>query len=240
MIANRLGAFLTRGLPLRLNTGRDREHYISSRLQELVELYELCPRRVHANGATGERAIVQEIAFPRKRQLLAEILEARLPREEFVRELAVLGFDGEAYSMSQYREALESHLKTPIVEYSMQDRGDERETVGMVTYDAELNRIQIGLPLRLSWWLRQYTLAHELGHVAANHLFPIYGQDGHITEYRRPPRGIARYTGWSSRLPEEALRDLQEEEAEQRARHALLTGELGGQTLHLGRIKQLS
>jgi hypothetical protein len=139
-----------------------------------------------------------------------------------------------------YWQILDAFIATPMFLELVPSHKDKTESVGSTSYDHVRNRIHIEIPQRLGWWNRQYALAHESGHVAANHEFPILGTDGQIVDYQRPPAGLTRLPPINAGLPRAAVLDIQDEEAELRARHTWLVCGLGERVLNIGDVKQLS
>lgn len=224
-------------MPLRLRTNSDRKSDMELDLEQLVRTYDSVPYPLQECGRNSQST--EDLL--RRRELLSHIVAGRIPREEYVWELDMLGLKGKEFTGEDYVRALEDRLDLEIAVARSTSNNSRSDELGCVTYEPQSRRLTIEVPLRLSWWLFQYTLLHECGHVAAGHAFPIHNRGTReIWGWRSPPRRLARRQPINEGLPDAAIRDLSEEEAEQRARHALLTGALGQKALHTGCMSQLS
>lgn len=226
-------------IPPQIKLGRDPQADLGDKLDELAYLYSEDPGRVHTPLGNGTPTLDAARRRRRKRRLLEEITGNRVTREEFLREVRLLRAS-RLQTPQDYWSALNDYLPIPVVlEYTPLYR-DREDTLGASSYDPLRNRIRIGLPQRLGWWNRQYALAHESGHVAANHEFPVLDPAGCIAGYQRPQTGLTRLPPVREELPRAAVLDLQDEEAELRARYTWLVCGLGSQMLDVGDAKQLS
>lgn len=173
--------------------------------------------------------------------------QACLPYEEHIRELAALGLTDTVHSGRDYAAALAAYRGAPILVKRVPDAAFEhpdppgRPTgsppIGRASYLDEDGAVLVELPARLSPWLYHYTLAHELGHVAASH--PprgFYAPAPGRRLARRPPLLPAVAGG----LSEQAVRDAHEAEADLRAEYALLTASQGAAATHTPRLTQIS
>lgn len=235
-----LYGFFERLCPPQVKLSRDPHLDTGARLNELGNLYAEFSQRVHAPLTESDVNLSSARNLRRKRKLLREIVQDRLPREEFLREVRMLESSPDFEKPQDYWEALKSFLPTPMFLETLPGYMDQRNSLGTTSFEPTRNRIYIRVPQRLGWWNFQYALAHEVGHVAANHEFPVLDTNGHISEFKRPPEGLTRLPAITNTLPREAVLDLQDEEAELRARYTWLVCGLGEQVLNLGKAKQLS
>ena len=156
--------------------------------------------------------------------------------EQFVYELALLRLKGTHFSAEDYARALAKFLGTPIRLQTLTDHvsldPDSLEARAVrrdlaisghmgqtkMMHDDAGNVSYLILYLDdLHWWLREHTLFHELGHVAAGH-------------YRAVPSVPTKVQTRVPRVAERApVADhcLQEDEADLRANYSLLAGSLG-------------
>lgn len=166
-----------------------------------------------------------------------------LPYEEYIRELAMLGLRGRPHAGEDYRAALEAYLglRIAIVRPPNVAFGANSRVLGRTSYGPGLREVTVEIPRRLSWWLYQYTLLHELGHVAAGH--PPCSPNEHTGEIalgNPPPERLARKHPLTKGLAAEAFKDLYEAEAELRVEHAFLAGALGQGALATDKLTQVS
>lgn len=187
--------------------------------------------------AYDERTAPEERA--RRRRAVEGFVARRLPLEEYVRELALLGLKGEPHLAEDYVRALSEYREVPIFLTRIGAPGDD-SFVGRTEYGPA--GITIRIPPRIkSWWLYQYTAFHEAGHVAADHP-PRFVRGGTAPpgELRLPRKRLARRPPVEEGLPEEALLDLYEAEADLRAEYAMLTSSLGPAALEAPKLNQVS
>lgn len=236
---NLLGIF-QRSFPPRLKLSKDPRVDWKAKLEELRGLYAEKDQRVHAPTANGDLSLSVARNLRRKRLLLKEVVADRLPREEFLREVRTLEANPRLEKPRDYWDALDNYLVTPMILETIPRHKDRAESIGSTSYDPARNRIHITLPHRLGWWSAQYALAHEAAHVASNHEFPVLDGDALISGYERPPAGLTRIPPFDGDLPRPLILDLQDEEAELRARYTWLVCGLGRKALDLGDAKQLS
>lgn len=161
---------------------------------------------------------------------------AGLTFEQFVYELALLGLKGVHFSAEDYARALARFMRTPVrlqtlTGYvsldpdSLEARAVRRHLAAsghmgltMMTYDDAGNVAYVVLYLDdLDWWLREHTLFHELGHVAAGHYRAVPSVPSIVRP--RVPRLAERATTTDHRA--------REDEADLRANYSLLAGSLG-------------
>lgn len=175
-------------------------------------------------------------------------VEAWIPYEEHVRELAVLKISGRAYGPEDYRDALESYVQGPIRIKTVPEL-ITGPAVATTSYDPVTGAVTIWVPARLSWWLRQYAIYHELAHVAAGH--PPKERRGGTGEIvgtaPAPLRRLARKAPFTpddlpEGLPRSFVQDprrFYEDEANLRAEHNMVTSSLGARALEFDRLNQL-
>lgn len=172
-----------------------------------------------------------------------EYAEQILSLEEYARELALLGLTGRGFTAEMYAEALGERLglDVRIVRSSIQ-HVDIRE-LGATNYDTENGLVTVSVPLRLGWWLYQYALHHELGHVAAGHPLPVRAHHGQITGFKEPTKRLARKgpvaRASGTMLSANTRLRLYEAEAELRARRGMLAGSLGSTVVQTGSLSQV-
>ena len=139
-------------------------------------------RQAHRIQAATQNQLKQEL--PRadsKDKDLEEFLTQWLPYEEHVRELAVLGLIGQAYTAHRYAEVLQTFLgirieirKVPVIVrnpangYAAQKRGT---ALASLEYGENTRTATLWILEDLDWWLEQYVVFHELAHLAAGHPF---------------------------------------------------------------------
>lgn len=235
-----LYGFFERLFPPQIKLIKDPQRDTSAKLDELGELYAESRQRVHAPLAEADLNLSHARNLRRKRKLLRGLMQDQLPREEFLREVRTLDASPDFEKPEDYVKALNSFLSISMFWEKISGYMDKWESLGSTSFDPIRNRIYIQIPQRLGWWNFQYALAHEAGHVAANHAFPVLDADGDIAEYKRPPEGLTRLPAITNALPREAVLDLQDEEAELRARYTWLVCGLGEEMFNLGKVKQLS
>lgn len=170
----------------------------------------------------------------------------RLPYEEYVLELTLLGLRDGPYSGDDYARGLGRYLGWSIsiavlsnaqflqTNARLAGRG---ASFGRLTFSEHSDEASIELPGSLSPWLHEHTLFHELGHLAAGHP-PRLLSGGHRLE--PPHEYLARREPLVSGLPQQALDDLYEAEADLRAEYAIITGSLGQVAIQTSRLTQIS
>ena len=102
-----------------------------------------------------------------------------LTQEQFQEELVVLGLSDQPFGPRQYADALERHLDVtisidvvPDADHPLLSRELARKGItGETRYRADLSRAQIIVPGSLPPLALNFTLLHELGHLAAGDLF---------------------------------------------------------------------
>ncbi len=168
--------------------------------------------------------------------------------EQFVHELALLGLEGAYLTAESYAAALAKYLRTPIrIETitnhvslnpaSLEARSLRRElavtghmgATKLLTREGELSYLILYLD-DLDWWLREHTLFHELGHIAA----------GHFREMPSVPARTRRLVSRLADRPPVKDPDLREDEADLRANYALLASSLGELSLRKQSFTSLS
>ena len=177
---------------------------------------------------------------------VAALAAERLSYEEFVMELSLLHLRDRPYSCHDYARNLSQYLGRSIeisvlsnAEFARPQQdiiGDDGSSFGRLVLIQDRDDLYIEVPCSLSPWLLQYTVFHELGHLAAGH--PPRTADG----VRLPPSGrqLARRPPLVSGLPQKALEDLYEAEADLRAEYAIITGSLGPIAVQTARLSQIS
>lgn len=201
-------------------------------------------RRAYESGGEEER-----------RAALEALAARRLPFEEYVLELAMLGLRGRRHSTGEYAAAIGARLRKSVeiavlseAEFELGARGaaDVDGSFGRLVFAPEGDEVRVEVPAGLSPWLHQFTVAHELGHLAAAH--PPRVQASPSGAVRRTgvagwadvwPRRLARKPPLVSGLPPEALDGLYEAEADLRAQYAIITGALGPVTVQTSRLSQI-
>ncbi len=168
--------------------------------------------------------------------------------EQFVHELALLGLKGAHLTAENYAAALARYLHTPIRidtitnhvslnPVSLEARSLRRELADkghmgatkLLAADGELSYLILYLD-DLDWWLREHTLFHELGHIAA----------GHFREMDSMPSGTRSLVPKLADQPPVKDPDLWEVEADLRANYSLLAGSLGELSLRKRSFTSLS
>ena len=171
--------------------------------------------------------------------LVIRYVETILPLDIYARELSLLKLAGTKFTAEVYAELLEKHLHIDIdIERSSPGNLPEGQ-LGSTRYDVEGARVHIKVARRLGWWMYQYTLFHELGHVAAGHPLPSRGPDGYIVSFKKPPVRLASRRPVDANLSFETRLAIYEEEAELRARYGMLTGQLGKAVVQTGNLAQV-
>lgn len=176
-------------------------------------------------------------------QSVKDYAERVLSLQEHARELSLLGLTGRNFTAEIYADALGEHLGLDIriVRASIYDA--DIRNLGTTTYDIENGLVTISVTLRLGWWLYQYALHHELGHVAAGHPLPIRARNGEITGFKEPTRRIARRPpvtrASATSLSKNSRLRLYEAEAELRARRGMLAGSLGSTVVQTSILTQV-
>ncbi len=168
--------------------------------------------------------------------------------EQFVHELALLGLKGTHFTAGGYAEALARYLRTPIQidtitnhvslnPATLEARALRRELAAtghmgatrLLVEDNGLAYLVLYLD-DLDWWLREHTLFHELGHIAA----------GHFREMSSESTRTRRLLPKLADLPPVRDHGLREAEADLRANYALLAGSLGELSLRKRSLTSLS
>ncbi len=144
--------------------------------------------------------------------------------EEFQNELVTLGLSGKPFTPANYAAALEAYTGLNIRFRSLSDQDwpqfsrslARSGTMAELIYSSDPPGVTILLPSSLPPLLFNLTAYHELAHLAAGHHFP----DATEATRWRPARSL------SIRVPPtDPCR--REQEANLRARYALLAGSLG-------------
>lgn len=191
-----------------------------------------------------------------QRVALEALAADRLPFEEYVLELTLLGLHGRKHSLEEYAAALGAYIERRVeiavlsnAEFDLGARGLTNAPVGFgrLVYAAEGTEVRVEVPAGLSPWLHQFTAAHELGHLAAAHppipASPLArareAQDTGTQGRYEPQRRLARKSPLISSLPPEALNGLHEAEADLRAQYAIITCSLGTMTVETSRLSQI-
>lgn len=231
MLRDRLSALF---LPKRVPSIRSR----SADIQHLRESYETVLRS--RDRDTPRSAKEAEAAWHAK---VAAFVAGLIPYEQYMRELVLLGLKGVPFTGDAYSEALADKLDLRIRILRPTNVALERRRLGRTTRHADSrDLLTIEIPVRLGrGWLYNYTLLHELGHVAAGHppLPPDLPAEA-LTDLEPPDERLARKVPLTSGLPKGALGDLYEAEAELRAQHGMLAGSLGQLALGTERLNQVS
>ena len=175
----------------------------------------------------------------------------RLSFEEYVLELALLGLHGRTHTPDQYAAALGKRLRLGIRISVLSNAEFIRGSGDAVVSGGSLGRliripnmqdVSVEVPTGLSPWLHQFTIAHELGHLAAAHPAPITVEGGELTAHfaiQPPRRRLARKPPLTSGLPPQILEDLYEAEADLRAQYTIVTASLGPVAVGTSRLTQI-
>lgn len=175
----------------------------------------------------------------------------RLPFEEYVRELAMLGLHDRTHTTDQYAAALEDRLRYRIkisilsnAEFAKEseDPAYSSEALGRLIFIPRTRDVSVEVPAGLSPWLHQFTIAHELGHLAAAHPPRKNGDrdepaDRDGTSSPRPR--LARKPPLTSGLSPRVLEDLYEAETDLRAQYAIFTASLGPVAVRTSKLTQI-
>lgn len=187
---------------------------------------------------------------------IQELAAHRLPFEEYVRELAVLELRNQEYSTDDYAVALGSRIGRRVeisrlseAEYTLGSyaAADADDSFGRLVFVPGKPEIRVEVPVGLSPWLHQFTVTHELGHLAAAHppristVSPGAGPAESNIDIEPPPVRLARRPPLlEGDLPSEALVALYEAEADLRAQYAIITGNLGPVVARTSKLSQIS
>jgi hypothetical protein len=230
MLRDRLSALF---LPKRVPYIRSR----SAGVQYLREAYENL--LLSRDQGTPRLAKEAEAAWHAQ---VAAFVASLIPYEEYVRELALLGLKGTPFTGDAYSEALANKLDVRIRILRPTNVALERRQLGRTTRHPDSGDVTVEIPVRLGrGWLYNYTLLHELGHVAAGHPpLPPDLDEATLADLEPPDERLARKAPLTSGLPKGALGDLYEAEAELRAQHGMLAGSLGELALGTERLNQVS
>jgi hypothetical protein len=181
-----------------------------------------------------------------RRAALEALASERLPFEEYVLELTLLGLRGRKHSPDEYAAALGTRVRKRVgisvlsnAEFFLgaDDAVDVDGSFGRLVFAAEGDEARIEVPAGLSPWLHQFTVGHELGHLAAGH--PPRTTAGAQSRAEPPLHRLARRPPLVSGLPPDALDDLYEAEADLRAQYAIITGSLGPVAAQTSRLSQI-
>lgn len=191
-----------------------------------------------------------------RQRYIQELAAHRLPFEEYVRELAVLGLRNREYSTEDYAVALGDRIGRRVeisrlseAEYSLgsYSAADAGDSFGRLVFVPGAPEIQVEIPVGLSPWLHRFTVGHELGHLAAAHpprIFTVASgaglADSNIDIESPPVRLARRPPLLEGDLPRAALETLYEEEADLRAQYAIITGNLGPTVAQTSKLSQIS
>lgn len=177
-----------------------------------------------------------------------EFAKLWMPYEEHIRELATLKLLNSSYTVADYASALERELRIKI-EIRTFSEVKPGQGIASLEYDEYSATATIWVPNRLSWWLAQYAMFHELGHLAAGHSFIRVDMETKEKSGRYAPvkRRLARKAppsyedlpnALTKNLSREDMGDVYEAECEVRAQHNMLTAQLGGRALELDGLNQ--
>ena len=176
----------------------------------------------------------------------------RVPFEDYVGELAKLGLHGRTHDSDEYAAVLGVLIHRRIIIAILSNaefaRGSEGPTgsgrpLGRLIFVPGSDAVSVEVPTGLSPWLHQFTVAHELGHLAAAHPPRTVSERGTLLErdggelshYR-----LARRPPLTSGLPDRVLADLYEAEADLRAQYAMVTASLGPVALRTSKLTQIA
>jgi hypothetical protein len=210
-------------------------------------------------GAVRPLARVQrayEAGSEAEKRVAVEALAAeRLPFEEYVLELTLLGLRDRKHSPDEYAAALGPRVRKRVgisvlsnaeFELGAEDAVDIDGSFGRLVFVPESDEVRVEVPAGLSPWLHLFTVGHELGHLAAAHpprvaasssaAAEVAGTEGRAQPL---PHRLARKSPLVSGLPPEALDDLYEAEADLRAQYAIITSSLGPVAAQTSRLSQI-
>lgn len=168
-----------------------------------------------------------------------------LTQEQFQEELVVLGLSDQPFGPREYANALERHLDmtiaidvVPDAEHPLLSRELARKGItGETRYRADLARAQIIVPGSLPPLALNFTLLHELGHLAAGDLFigPHHPGPELVRTSAPPTLEVLNGRRFAHGLP--FARDIdREHEANLRAGYAFVAGCLGSENPYAQRM----
>ena len=218
-------------------------------------LARLAARRAESPLLRVRRAYDDPGLEGQRRAALEALASHRLPFEEYVLELALLDLRGRKFSPEGYAAALGSHIHKRVeiavlskaeFELGAHQGAEVDGSFGRLVFVAEDDEVRVEVPAGLSPWLHQFTVSHELGHLAAGHP-PRVPIPSSITQPRETavnraepsPNRLARKPPIVTGLQSEALDSLYEAEADLRAQYAIITGSLGPVTVQTSRLSQI-
>ena len=220
------------------------------------------PKRISkyltAGGETSSLKQVEEAYVSgteeNRQRYIQELAAHRLPFEEYVRELAVLNLRKREYSTEDYAKALGDRigrrvdiLRLSEAEYTLgcYPAADTGASFGRLVFVPGMPEIRVEVPVGLSPWFHQFTVGHELGHLAAAHpprtVVPGTDPTDSNIDIKPPSLRLARRPPLlGGDLPHEALIALYEAEADLRAQYAIITGNLGPAVAQTSKLSQIS
>lgn len=177
-------------------------------------------------------------------QAIQQYVERLLPLQTYARELSLLGLAGRSFTAETYAQVLRNWLGLDVEILRPAANAGDAGNIGTTAYDIEGELVTIRVPLRLGWWLYQYTLHHELGHVAAGHPLPVRSpNNGTIESFKVPDRRLARQAPVAgpptTTLSNDTRLLIYEAEAELRAKRGMLAGSLGPTVVQTGNLSQV-
>jgi hypothetical protein len=168
-----------------------------------------------------------------------------LTQEQFQEELVVLGLSDRPFGPREYADALERHLDViisidvvPDADHPLLSRELARKGItGETRYRADLARAQIIVPGSLPPLALNFTLLHELGHLAAGDLFidPHHPGPDHVRTSALPTLEVSNGRRLAHGLPFAGAID-REHEANLRAGYAFVAGCLGSENPYAQRM----
>ena len=168
-----------------------------------------------------------------------------LTQEQFQEELIVLGLSDQPFGPREYADALEGHLDAtiaidvvPDAEHPLLSRELARKGItGETRFRADLARAQIIVPGSLPPLALNFTLLHELGHLAAGDLFvdPHHPGPDPLRTSALPTLEVLDGRRLAHGLPFARAID-REHEANLRAGYAFVAGCLGSENPYAQRM----
>jgi hypothetical protein len=168
-----------------------------------------------------------------------------LTQEQFQEELVVLGLSDRPFGPREYADALERYLDVtisidvvPDAEHPLLSRELARKGItGETRYRADLARAQIIVPGSLPPLALNFTLLHELGHLAAGDLFvdPHHSGPQPVRTSALPTLEVLNGRRLARGSPFARILD-REHEANLRAGYAFVAGCLGSENPYAQRM----
>lgn len=207
-------------------------------------------------GVSSQRAHLQQVAeaystgtSAQRATAVATLAEDRLPYEEYIRQLALLGLHKSDNSLEDHSEALGRKIGCSIHVRRVSTWEYERNKLPGTAHMDSLGRlvlipgstdVYIEVPSSLSPWLYHYVVRHEFGHLSCSHPLRVSDADSSGTAWTHPPTDrLCRNAPIVSELPEQALIDLYEAEADLCAEYGMMTASFGADAVETTRLSQI-